>query len=104
MSVEELRQLADRLRKGRLIAPAGTIMNQGLGEPSTGETREFANPDAIAAADAIERLLSDRHQAEEAMRERCAEEADAYARGPIAQKVHGQNVAAAIRSIDTGEG
>lgn len=32
--------------------------------------------------------------------ERCAGIADAYSRGPVAQKVHGQTIATAIRSAD----
>lgn len=72
MDEAQLRALADRLRKGRLIAPATTILIEGLGEMSTGETREVSHPDAVAAADAIEWLLTHRRQAEEAMRERAA--------------------------------
>ncbi|ANC85482.1 hypothetical protein [Sphingomonas sp. NIC1] len=73
MSVEELRELADRLRKGRLVQQSRMMISAINGLPvemSAGEVREHAHPDAIAAADAIEWLLSDRHQAEEAMRER----------------------------------
>jgi hypothetical protein len=79
MDEAELRALADRLRKGRLIAPATTILIEGLGEVSTGETREVSHPDAIAAANAIEWLLNHRRQAEEAMRERAAKLCDKHA-------------------------
>lgn len=106
MSVEELRELADRLREGRLIAPAKTILIDGLGEMSTGETREVPHPDAAAAADAIEWLLSDRHQAEEAMREGCAKVAEerSWQGGMLTENTccaaTGSDIAAAIRSME----
>lgn len=73
IEVDYARGLAAKLRNGRMIEPSRTIHIEGIGDVGTGEIREMSHPDAIAAADTIDRLILMIQQAEDAMRERAGD-------------------------------
>lgn len=100
----DLEALIDRLRQGRLVYPAREILVDGFGYVSTGETREIAHPDAIAAADAIEHLraiIAGEGERREAAvlfeRERCARIAED--RMPAVQCMSVEPIVAACEDI-----
>lgn len=107
IEVEYAKGLAAKLRNGRLIEPSRILHIEGLGDVGTGEVREMAHPDALAAANTIDRLILMIGQAEDAMRERCAKVAANWCGTKEAQGVKDATasairIATAIRGIDAG--